>query len=120
MSLQRKYERLREDIHRVYSFCQSNPVPNAPQLESTHMADPNSELASILAYAQASAGYITAAAALIAQLKAASSSNPAPTDSDSPDVETAIQNILAFQTANPVPAVPTAVTPTPAAPAASS
>lgn len=71
--------------------------------------DPDVELAQILAYAQASAAYITQQNALIAQLQAAQSGR----DTDSEDVETAIQNILAFQAANPVPAAPVSVVPAP-------
>jgi hypothetical protein len=75
------------------------------------MPDPNAELAQILTYAQSSAAWINAASALITQLQAASAGNlSTPTDSDSPDVEAAIENILTFQTANPVPATPAAVT----------
>lgn len=109
-------------IREIYDFTLEHPVPNQTKKERKHMSDTISELASIQTYAQASSAWITAASALIAQLESASSSNPTPTDSDSPDVETAIQNILAFQTANPVPAVPVApVTTTPVAtPSASS
>lgn len=70
------------------------------------MPDPNSELAQVTAYEAAAFTWITKASALITQLEAASSSNPAPTDSDSADVEAGIQAILAFQASNPVPAAP--------------
>lgn len=102
-----KYHRLAEDIYQVYQFCQSNPVPKHTPRNHHMPSDPNSELASILAYAQASASYITQADALITQLQTASSGG---TDTDSPDVEAAIQAVLAFQTANPVPTAPPAVT----------
>jgi len=110
--------RLAEEVHRLYLFTLDHPIPTQTPKERHNMpSDPISELNTISAYAQASAAWIAAASALIAQLEAASTSNPSPTDSDSPDVEAAIQNILTFQTANPVPAVPTAVA-APAAPAA--
>lgn len=82
--------------------------------------DPNTELATILAYAQAAAAYVAAAGPLIAALEAASNNNPARMDSDSPDVEKSIQAILTFAAASPIPTPPAAVTSAPAAAAPTS
>ncbi len=77
--------------------------------------DPDSQLDAILAYQQAASSWITSASALIAQLEAASTS---PTNTASADLQAKIDAVIAFQAANPVPAIPT--TPAPSAPVDSS
>jgi hypothetical protein len=74
--------------------------------------DPDSQLASILTWAQASVAYQTASQAAIAQLQAAvnAQNSPTPPDTAADDVETAIANVLAVTSANPVPPTPVAVT----------
>lgn len=111
MSCAKRYFRLCEDIHHGYLWTLDHPINHQPKRKV--MPDPNSELAVILAYAQSAFAYIQNLSSQIAALQAASTANPAPTDSDSPDVETAIQNILAFQADNPIPAPPVAVAPAP-------
>lgn len=108
-----KKKSLTTQIHHIYQFCQSHPVPSLNTERPVHMPnpDPDAQLATILSYAQNSAAYITAADALITQLQTAQDNS---TDSDSTDVQAAIQAILTFQASNPVPTLPTGVTPAPA------
>ena len=107
-------------IRNVYLFTGNNPIkkPNE-RIVMPPTPDPDSELAAILTYCQAANAYIGTLNTQIAALQAASAANPSATDSDSPDVEAAIQAIIAFQTSNPIPAPPAPVT-TPVTPPASS